>query len=422
MCLLSLVCTAVSAQSERPKNEAIRVFVDCDRCDSRYLRTEIRFINHVRDRLDSQVHVLVTRERSGGGGRVWTLDFFGREEFEGMDEQLVFYTTSDDTDDIERSVLVQTLRLGLVRYVARTPLGRQVQVSVLPNDSLSGSTVAVNGQAQDDPWNYWVFRTRFSMYSAAEEREQISVYRGSISAYRTTEIWKVRVSVYGDYREETFKLNDSTFTNIQQNSAIDTRVIKSLGDHMGVGLGGSLISSTYRNQDLTYRVAPAIEYNFFPYAESTRRQFTVSYSAGYNSFGYESITIFDKLNENRGNHAVQTSFDIKEPWGESDISVEFSQFLDKPEQKRFVLHGELEVRLFRGLSLNLHGASSLIHDQIYLPRVYPTDQQILVRQRQLPTDYEWQISVGLVYSFGSIYNNVVNSRFAGSAGGFTRAF
>ena len=102
--------------------EGLRVFLDCGPCDDDYLRQEITFVNYVRDRPDAQVHVLVTREGTGGGGRAWTLDFYGLEAFEGMDDQMVFYTSQDDTDDSERRALAQTLRLGLVRYAAQTPL------------------------------------------------------------------------------------------------------------------------------------------------------------------------------------------------------------------------------------------------------------------------------------------------------------
>jgi len=46
-----------------------------------------------------------------------------------------------------------------------------------------------------------------------------------------------------------------------------------------------------------------------------------------------------------------------------------------------------------------------------------TDQEILVRQRQLATSYRYGVSVGLSYTFGSIFNNVVNPRFEGASGG-----
>ncbi len=401
--------------------EGLRVFLDCGPCDEDYLRQEITFVNYVRDRPDAQVHVLVTREGTGGGGRAWTLDFYGLETFEGMDDQLVFFTSQDDTEDSERRALAQTLRLGLVRYAAQTPLGRQLEVTQRASGPL-GARQTANARPEDDPWSFWVFRTRFRMFVDAEEREETKAFSGSFSANRTTDEWKIRLGLSGNYREETFELNDSTFTNVSRSNALDARFIKSVGEHMGLGFGGSAISSTFRNQDLTVRLAPAIEYNFFPYSESTRRQFTVSYSAGYNSFRYEEPTIYGKLEEQRANHAVQSSFEVSEPWGSSEVTLEFSQFLDDPSLKRAVFFADLEIRLFRGFFLNLNGNSSLIRDQIYLPARGATDEEILVRQRQLATDYEWRFRIGITYSFGSIFNNVVNSRFAGSSGGFTRSF
>jgi hypothetical protein len=425
VCLLGLLLAPIAgraaAQPLPNGAQALRVFLDCGRCDDDYLRREITFVNYVRDRRDADVHVLVTRESTGGGGDAWTLDFYGLGPFAGMSDQLQFFTTQDDTDDDERRILARTLRLGLVRYAARTPLGQQLEVTGTPGGALGPQRLAP-AQPEDDPWNFWVFRARFNVRLEAEEREDTRDFNTSFSANRTTEAWKMSVGVNVNYQEDTFELTDSTFTNVRRNNALDARFIKSLGEHMGVGFGGSAISSTFRNQDLTVRAAPALQYNFFPYSQSTRRQFTITYSAGYTSFHYDEPTIFDRLEEDRLSHAIQTSFEANEPWGDSDVTLEFSQFLDEPDRNRLVFFGDLEVRLFRGFFLNLNGSSSLIRDQIYLPRRDATDEEILVRQRQLATDFEWRVRIGFTYSFGSIFNNVVNSRFAGSSGGFTRAF
>ena len=402
-------------------DDALRVFLDCGRCDRDFLRRELLFVNYVRDRPDAQVHVLVTFEGTGGGGAAWTLDFYGLEEFVGLDDQLMFYTSQDDTDDSRRRALARTLSLGLVRYAMRTALGQQLQVVARPNGLFGGSEVS-NAQPEDDPWNFWAFRTRFNMSAEAEERDSERRFYGALSANRTTEAWKIRLGINTSYREDTFELNDSSYTNIRRNNSLDARFIKSVGEHVGFGFGGSAITSTYRNQDLTMRVAPAIEYNFFPYSESTRRQFTLGYTAGYNDFRYEEETIFGQLLEKRINHTMLSTYEVNEPWGESEFTAEFSQFLDDPSQRRLVLYGEIDIRLFRGFFLNMEGHSSLIRDQIYLARRTATDSEILVRQRQLATDYEWEFRVGFTYSFGSIFNNVVNSRFAGSSGGFIRAF
>ena len=74
------------------------------------------------------------------------------------------------------------------------------------------------------------------------------------------------------------------------------------------------------------------------------------------------------------------------------------------------------------MSFNVNGSSALVRDQIYLPDEDLTDEEILLRRRQLATDYEYRLSFGFTYSFGSIFNNIVNSRFAGSSGGFIRSF
>ena len=52
-----------------------------------------------------------------------------------------------------------------------------------------------------------------------------------------------------------------------------------------------------------------------------------------------------------------------------------------------------------------------IHDQIHLPREGATREEILLRQRELATDFRYWSFIGLSYTFGSIYSNVVNPRF-----------
>ena len=92
--------TTALAQDAAPPDgaAALRVFLDCgDECDLDHLRTEITFVNYVRDRRDAQVHVLVTTESSGGGGRAHTIDYIGLREFAGVDDRLVYYTTPDAT-------------------------------------------------------------------------------------------------------------------------------------------------------------------------------------------------------------------------------------------------------------------------------------------------------------------------------------
>jgi hypothetical protein len=118
-------------QQQRPvdRTEAVRVFLDCRSCDENYLRTEITFINYVRDRATADLHILVTTQPTGGGGTEFTLKFIGLGRFQGVEQQLSYVAPQTNTDDETRKALARVLKLGLVRYVADTPLGSQLDVS-----------------------------------------------------------------------------------------------------------------------------------------------------------------------------------------------------------------------------------------------------------------------------------------------------
>lgn len=59
----------------------------------------------------------------------------------------------------------------------------------------------------------------------------------------------------------------------------------------------------------------------------------------------------------------------------------------------------------------------MIHDQINLVKQDLTYDEILLQRKEIATQYEYYVNFGLSYTFGSIYNNVVNPRFGNSSGG-----
>lgn len=46
-----------------------------------------------------------------------------------------------------------------------------------------------------------------------------------------------------------------------------------------------------------------------------------------------------------------------------------------------------------------------------LPRRDATPEEVLLRVRELQSGHEVRLQVGLSYTFGSIFNNIVNPRF-----------
>jgi hypothetical protein len=376
----------------------------------------VDFISYVRDRADAQLHVLVTSQPTGSGGEEYTFFFIGLRGWDGAQDTLRYASRPDDTDDETRSGLVQTFKLGLVRYVAPTPVGRRLGITY------RGPEEEVPEEPLEDPWDLWVFRIRVSGEFEAESREDSRSFDGSISASRTTEDLKLDFRAEGDWNEDRFEFSDgeeSSFSS--RNFEVEGTAVWSLTPHWSAGATGSAIGTTRQNQDLALRVGPAVEYNIFPYAESTQRQVTFMYQVEVASFDYEEITLFDKTRETRLTESLRIAAAFERPWGELDLSLEGSNYLDSFDQHRIELFSRMEVRLFRGLSLDLEGSAARVKDQIYEPKEDIPDEDILLRRRELGTDYQLSLEIGFSYTFGSVFNNVVNPRMAtGDRGGGRR--
>jgi hypothetical protein len=82
------------------------------------------------------------------------------------------------------------------------------------------------------------------------------------------------------------------------------------------------------------------------------------------------------------------------------------------------LFAGMSLRLGRGLTLTLSGNGSRVQDLISIAAdAGDTIEEILLSRRQLQTDYTYSTSLSISYSFGSIFNNVVNPRLGGGGVG-----
>lgn len=398
---------------DQAASEALLVFLDCNRCDFNYLRREITFVNYVRDGEDAQVHVLVSTRQSAAGTE-FAFNFIGRESFIGKDDTHYYRSSNTDTEDEIRAGIAQVLRVGFLHYLIDTPAGQQIQIR--PGGP-NGQRQVTMATPADDPWNFWVYRTSVNVNVSGEESRTNRNFNGQFSANRTTDEWKIRLGTNGRYSERSFELSTGTATDIQRNLGVNGQIVQSWGPHWGVSLRGGVSSSTFVNQDLTLSVAPGIEYNVFPYDESSRRLLTVTYEIGVSAFNYDQETLFERIEETLVDHGVSVTFDARQPWGESRVSFDFSQYLHDASKHRLEVGGFLEFRIIRGLSLNVRGNVERVRDQLFLPREDLTDEEILLQRRQLATGHRYDFSVGVSYTFGSIFNNIVNPRFDRAGGG-----
>jgi hypothetical protein len=418
-CALGVLVSVAATSAQEVKHEIARVFLDCNRCDEDYLKKEVAFIDYVRNREDADVHVLVTTQGTGGGGAQWTLKFIGLGAYQGIDHTLIYNQPQTATPDETRAGFAEVFKLGLVRYASNTALADRLHVTFKKPEGEESKTTP-----QNDPWNFWVYRLRTSGHVNGEESSNGRSIGGSFAASRTTDAWRMGLETEANYRDNEFVLDDDeeegakeTILSVSRDLEADGILVKTLTQHWSLGVLGTANSQTFRNFVLRTRVASGIEYDVYPYSESTRRMLTVQYTLGYDYHRYREVTIYDKLREQLFDHRAELGLSLRQPWGSANAQLAVSQYLTQPSKYSLGFEGGAAIRLFKGFSVDVFGEFSRTRDQIYLPRGAASTEEILLRQRQLATGYQYFFNFGVSYSFGSIFNNIVNPRFGG-AGGF----
>jgi len=402
---ISMFSQEINEPADSLRKDALKVYMDAND----YIKREIPFINYVRDIKDAQVYIIDTSERTGSGGREYTYFIEGQHEFKGMRDTVSVSTSPDDTDDQRRLKQVSILKMALMRYVAKTPLSKHINIIF---------TKPMREEVTTDKWNSWVFRSRISGFLIGQKTYNSSDINSSISASRVTKDWKLIFDLSYNEGNDKFKIGDETISSINKSTSVEALVVKSISDHWSVGGSAEVGSSTYRKHKMNISFMPGIEFNVFPYSESTRKQFKFLYSAGYIYHDYEEITIYEKLSESLWAHSLDATYSVIQKWGSINMGVEWSNYFHDWNLNNLSLSGNMEFRITKGLSFNVGGGASLIHDQVSLVLSGATAEEILTRQKELETSYSYFTHFGLTYTFGSIFNNVVNPRFRnGGSGG-----
>jgi hypothetical protein len=385
----------------------LRVYLDCSDCFQNYLRDEITWVDFVRQPQDADVHLLSNSQTTGGGGREVVLRFVGAGRFATVDHELRALSLAGETENVRRATLLRTVVVGLLNYMAREGLPAGLDVDVEPDQTRAADALPVR-----DPWNLWAFRIGSGGSIDAEESNRQVRWDLNLSADRVTDDWKISFGSRVEREREKFDLDeDDPFEVKRHETRFDWFLAKSLGPHWSFGFEGDVESSSFGNTRFSAASGPAIEFSIFPYREYATRQFVLQYQAGTQHTEYNEVTLFDKLEETRGRHEVSARLDQRQPWGSIESSVELSQYFHDLGKYRLEVNGEVSVRITRGLSVNFDGSASRIRDQISLPRRSATPEEVLLELRELQSGYEVSFSASVSYSFGSLFNNVVNPRF-----------
>lgn len=388
---------------------AVKIFLDCQSCDMNYTREQIPFANFVRDVKEAEVFILVTQQNAGSGGTQYTFTYQGIARFKGLNDTLVYTTNPDETSTIIREKKTKMLKLGLMDYVARTPVFNQVDV--VSNSELEQEQVI-------DKWNNWVFRLSTEPQFRSEESDKQLQIRNGINVTKVTPDIKIELEVDQSYsRRRVIEDEESDTTYITNEIRGDNLIVKSINEHWSAGIKWNIGASTIENYDFRTDILPSVEYDLFPYSEATHRQLRFLYSIGYQYNNYIDSTIYNHVKESFFKQEFNIAFQIQKKWGSINLALLTSNFLSDFSKNRIELNTSLNLRIFKGLGLQISGGITRINDQVNLKKGDISEADRLLKLRELSTGYRVEGAIGLTYTFGSIYNNVVNPRFGFGGGG-----
>ena len=384
------------------QTDKIKVFLSCN-CDDSYIKQNTLLLDYVRDRTLSDIEVFVFDISNASGGRNFTFEYKGKNDFQNKENEISTNITQNLTFNEAREVLLKTYKMGMVHFLQNTVFQNQVDVSF--NDQMD-----ISQEMSFDQWKNWVFEISGSFNFENEESINEEEYNVGFDIDRVTEMWRVR-SYFRQRRAVKFYSGDEeNYTSKRNSTYFSGSLVKSISDHFSTGIFGSYQKDTFRNYKSFFNFSPALEYNFIPYNEVLTREVTLAYKLGYNFYEYLEETLYGFLDQKMFNQSLTLNLRFREKWGSIYSYMVASQFLDQPDQNRLTLNNNINLRIVRGLSLRISGSFQLIRDQINLPKGEASIEDLLLRQRQISTNYQNRISMGLSYTFGSIFNNIVNTR------------
>ena len=387
------------------QNNKLSVFLDCNWvCDKDYIQTEIPYINLIREPKEAKVHIIVSQNETGAGGNRYSFRFIGQQVFTHINDTLTVNMRPDATNDETRIAQVTILNRGLFAYIKHSEIAGNIIIQYKP-------TTTESLDLKKDPWSYWVYKIRANARLNGEESYKSQFLNIRLSANKITEKIKVESALSLNHDKSVFIYEGEKFPNITESRYANLLVVKSINQNISAGASINYSRSTYSNLNHSIRLLPAIEYNIFPYSEANEHQLRFLYGIGGQYNNYIDTTIFFKTAENYFFQELSVNYESIQKWGSIDVGLQAKDLFLPGNKFDLNLNLNLDIRIVKGLSFNTWMYFNFNRSQIELPGVGANYEDILLRQKELSSNYNYHAYLGLSYTFGSLYNNVVNTRF-----------
>ena len=367
-----------------------------------YFKSEMEIVDFTLNKDDADVFILIDGVRVGGGWQ-YNIFFFGQKTFYGLNDTFKLNFINDVSDYKTREGMLNIIKKGLVRYISKTDLSNRLIIDFEKREK----TI----ENKYDPWNGF-----FSQINVKGNfwGENSIISRWAFSSFSLNKIKednRTKIELFYSYNYDEYIIDTINSRIYKKNEyGGEAEYAQSINNHFSGGGFLTYHSSTYMNYKHHITVYPGIEWNIFPYKESTTRQlrFQLKPIIIYNQ--YIDTTVYDKMEE----YLVQGEFkvitDIVKSWGSINSYIQFSNYLHDFSKYNISFYTKFNTYIYNGLSFYLSVYATIPRDRIYLSKEGATPDEILLRQQALATDYTYMVFAGFTFTFGSKYRNIVNVR------------
>lgn len=391
------------------ESKSIKVYITCGYCYEDFIKTQVTWAYFVQDQFVADVNVRINALQTGSGGFQYQFIFQGLKSLSQLQDTITFDVSSIQTDNEIREEVLHHLEMGLVRYALY--LDKHDVLKVNSNDTLDHNELGQGTNPEEDPFNAWVFNLSGQANGNGQEITQTYNWGARASASQVKETHKVRFGVNYNKNINHYKYMGNEFTYKLANFNCSALYTRSISDHWSLGTFNYYYQSDYENYQNAWSSSAAIEYNLFPYKESQTKQLTFSTFLGGDYNVYKQTTLYLKDREFRPTGRLNVQGNFNQDWGSVSIGLSHQALLDDWKKNNTSLNMYVDARIYKGLSVSLYSYIALIRNQINLPLNDASIDEVLLQQQVLATNYSYYSSLSLNYRFGSIYNNVVNTRF-----------
>ncbi|MFH1729997.1 MAG: hypothetical protein ABIA04_16415 [Pseudomonadota bacterium] len=392
--LIFLVATGLFCAQEK---SIPNLFIEADVANLREAIEKIEFVRLVENMDLAQISLKI---RKHDFDSIYYLEFKGFGDFEGIDDDYVIKIKSEE-DEIQS--IIKNIEIALLKYMSKTKLKNNFKIHFDKNMKAN--------KKQEDEWDYWVFQVGGSINLTGEQTRDTQTFSGFVYADRITDEVRLDINLSASYESQNYELIDSTITSVYENYSHTSSLVKSLGDHFAYGFHFGTTQSSYDNLDLYAYITPAVEYNLFPYWKSNHYILRAYYRAGYVYNNYIEETVYNKWEDHLAKQWLSLAFSANENWGTILASISGSNYFHDLTLYRLTTNNSIDFKLFGGLALSLGFDFSLISSQLSLPLSEASEEEILLGEILLETSFDYSLTFGFTYTFGSDKAHVVNPRF-----------